>query len=176
MNVPRTLPYHGRTLNYSGPGRVTGSHLYLDLVRGKALEMFVGEVVQTGRTYALVQIRDNHTMPAVRVDHAMLNGAGPGMLGMRLLVGPVHYEAAGPKGDGAWQLGASPRPKAARQFGVVARIAASGTYGQIMDQEGRVVFVHQNHCRPGTFVLGRRVSFVLDDQGRGPMALDVASA
>jgi len=176
MNVPRTLPYHGRMLNYSGPGRVSGSHIYLDLSRGKALEMFVGEVVQTGTIYSLAQIRGSQTMPAVRVDHAAIHGAGTPTIGMLLLVGPVHYEASGPNSLGAWRLGASSNLKSTRKIGVIARVASSGTYGQIMDQEGQVVFVHQNHCRPGTFALGRRVSFVLGDQGRGPMALDVAVA
>jgi hypothetical protein len=39
MNVPHTLSFQRRTLNYSGRGRVTGSHAYLDLTRGKALEL-----------------------------------------------------------------------------------------------------------------------------------------
>jgi hypothetical protein len=39
INVPRTLSFQRRTLNYSGRGRVTGSHAYLDLTRGKALEL-----------------------------------------------------------------------------------------------------------------------------------------
>lgn len=175
MNVPRTLSFNGRTINFAGRGRVTGSHAYLDLANGKSLDLFAGTVVQTGPIYSLIEIHDNKAMPAVRIDHAAFNGSGPPRNGDILLCGPVAYKPSGPRANHAWQLKAA-RPKVKRLRGVIGQIAPVGTYGRIIDPQGRLVFVHRNSCRNGAFRLGQKVSFVLTDDGRGPKAVDVAAA
>jgi len=174
--LPRTLSYLRRPLNYCGRGRTPGSHVYMDMAAGGlAYEMFVARVCRTGLHYSLAIIDENQALGKVRIDNVILNGAGPTRVDDVMIVGPLDYQLNGPMAKGVWRL---TRPPIGRRTGVITKVEPPGNYGWLTcEQTGISVFVHQKQLRPGVYLApGQRVSFVLGDTGRGPAAFDVGSA
>jgi cold shock CspA family protein len=172
--APRTLPYRGRSITYSGKGRATGSVVFLDGIRQELLEFFAATVLTTGPAYSVVQVPGNPALGKIRVPHAALNGGGLPRVGGRLLIGQIVFGPAGHESGNAWCVNS--RQVAGRDTGTV--IYFQGTWGKITrDQDGREVFVHVTQMRLGfPRQAGARVSFVAADNGRGLAAFDVRAA
>ena len=104
---------NGRGLNHAGPGRVAGSHVYVDPGSGSVSELDCVEIVQVGPHFGLARVANNPGMSAarVRIDHSLLNGSGPLTVGQVFLAGPFCNRAGWPKGSWAWPLHTTaPRP------------------------------------------------------------------
>ncbi len=182
MLFPRQLTFQNRPILLSGRGRASGSFAYLDPQKGQTLELFRGCVVQTGLHFSLVEIVDNSALPAVRVDHTLLNGS-IAQVNDELIVGPLTHNPKGPAASGAWKVRSAPQrnpnhpsqkpPAPNRRFGVIGQVAPIGTFGRIIDRSGNLVFVHQDQMQSGQLQVGQQVSFVLGDDGRGPKAFEV---
>lgn len=184
MNFPRSLQFEGRRLLLSGNGRSPGGIAYLDVDR--TVELFSGSVLQTGNLFSLIDVPDNQALPAVRVDHSAFHGSGVINVGDRLIVGPLTHGTHGPTARAAWPHGAvrtngsshvaGRDNRCLRSRGMIGQVASTGTFGRIIDDGGRLLFVHQNDFRSGQLRVGQRVSFVETDDGRGPKAIDVHAA
>lgn len=181
FNLPKSLPFNGRQINFAGKGHAPGSGLYLDNISGMTYEIFVAVVERTGPAYSLARVADNQAIGLVRVDHAALNGSGLNQVGDTLLVGPLQYATAGPRTHTAWRVQATrpQRPKAnGRPVGMITDVADTGAFGWIIaETSGRKLFVHRSQLRRGAVLSrGQRVTYVEADNGRGPTAFDVQPA
>lgn len=178
-HVPTTLQYQGHQLNYAGVGRTPGSHMYLDATMGRTLELFYGQLEQTGPVFGLAVVAGNHALGRVRVDNMLLNGH-QAQVGSVLLLGPIEFAPAGPKAQAAWPARLVPdrQPAPDRKRGVITQVAPAGTWGWISDERtGTAVFVHRTQLRRGaSLTVGLRVSYVAAQNERGLAAFDVCPA
>jgi hypothetical protein len=167
--VPASLTWKGRTLLHSGPGRSPGSHVYLDLATGSAVELYRVRVEYAQPGYLLARVEGNPALGLVRCRSADVSG-GAGTLrpGALLLAGPLRFDGDGMAGaEQAW-------PISARASGVINRIHASGSFGEITTPAGARFFFHVSQLPPGVSVrVGQGVTFVETVNDRGPAALDV---
>lgn len=171
---PRHLVLRGRGLNYTGPGRSPGSHVYVDPARGEVAELYFARIVSLGGRFGLAAVANNAQIPPVRVDHGLLNGAGPLQLGQVLLVGPLAFEPAGPRAEGAWPVvcGMPVRPAAVRKLGTVTAVKPS--YGFLRPADGSPdLFFHFSQCHGFVPVVGTVVEFALADSPRGVQAANL---
>lgn len=186
--IPRTLPYQGRTINYTGPGRTAGSLIYLDATTSTVLELYFAQVERTGEIYFLARVANN-SLGTVRVDHAVLNGVGRVNVGDLLIVGCLQYLPEGPRATAVWRapvVSVAPMavpvapvvPQFGRQFGVITWVDPLGKYGWITNEcTSRQVFIHHTQLRRGAQLLQSfRVSYVEGTNPRGPAAFDVWAA
>ena len=196
-NLPKRLPFQNNVINQAGPGRAAGSTNYVNHVTGEGLDLFQGQVVQVGPIFALLTIAGNEALSKVRVDHALLNGSGPILLGDTLIVGPLDFLATGPRARAAWPsraevqhrpgtCGVQPRggtaiptyrqrpvSKLHRNRGTVTRVAPTGAFGQVTDQRnGAQYFVHHSALQRGAMLrIGARVSYTPARNPQGLLAL-----
>ena len=171
---PRHIVFQNRGLNYAGAGRAPGSHSYVDPGRGKVLDLYFGEVIQVGHLFGLCRIANNPAMPTVRVDHDLLNGAGPLTVGQVLLIGPLTFEDAGPRAQGAWsvQCNGARKPAAVDRLGTVWVLKAG--YGFIKPADGSPnAFFHFSECVGFAPMIGVRVRYTPRTDPRGPQAVHV---
>lgn len=176
-HVPWILPYQGRQILYSGVGRTPGSLMYLDATTGRTLELFYGQIEQTGPVFCLAVVAGNQAVGRVRVDNTLLNGH-QAPVGSLLWLGLLAYLPTGPKAQAAWPARLVPNGQAihgGRKTGVLTYVAMSGTWGKLIgEQDGKEVFVHFTQLRRGTtLTVGRQVSYVEAQSDRGPQAWDV---
>ena len=171
---PRTLPFRGRSITYSGKGRASGSVVYLDGARQQLLEFFLATVNTTGPAYSVVSVPGNPALSRIRVPHTSLNGTQTPRVGGTALVGDIDFAAAGPQAGTAWCVHS--RGGNGRQTGTV--IFYQNTWGKITrDHDGVELFVHDTQVRaPHVKRPGARVSFVSADNGKGLAAFDVRAA
>lgn len=183
--IPRTLRYQGRTINYTGSGRTTGSFMYLDAATSTVLDLYFAQVERTGPVYSLARVANN-SLGTVRIDHVSLNGVGPVGVGDLLIVGCLQYLPEGPRATAIWRAPvapivptavpvAPPVPQIGRQTGIITWVHPLGKYGTITGEHtGRQVFVHHTQLRRGARLLqGLRVCYVEGMNPRGPAAFDV---
>lgn len=177
-HVPPTLQYQGHQYNSAAQGRTPGSYMYLDPTTGRILELFYGQIEQTGPVFSLAVVAGNQALGRVRVDNTVLNGQA--QVGRVFLLGPIEFAPAGPKALAAWPARlVSPRPPAsARATGVITYVAPAGTWGRLSDERtGTVVFVHRTQLQRGaTLTVGLRASYVAAQTERGLAAFDVCPA
>jgi cold shock CspA family protein len=173
-SLPRTLPFRGRSITYSGKGRAAGSVVYLDGVRQHLMEFFQADVMTTGPAYSMVSVPGNPALGKIRVHHSALSGEGLPRVGDSLLIGEIEFGSGGHEAKTAWCITSHRGP--GRQTGTV--IFYQGTWGKITrDQDGQEVFVHETQVRATSAKrIGSRVSFVAADNGRGLAAFDVHAA
>jgi cold shock CspA family protein len=184
--IPRTLPYNGRIINFTGPGRSPGALTYFDVATSTTLELYFAQIERIGPIYSLGRVANNPVMGTVRIDHASLNGAGPAVIGKVLIVGCLEYLPEGPRATKAWGVPVLPNrsptaytPPApaifGRTLGVITRVHPAGTYGFVTGEHtGRVVFVHHTQLKRGARLqLGLRVSYVEGTNERGATGYDV---
>jgi hypothetical protein len=180
--IPRTLPYHGHTINYTGPGRSPGSLTYLDQTSREVHELYFAQIERVGPLYSLGRAANNPTIGSIRIDHATLNGAGPAHLGTLLLIGGLQFYPEGPRATTVWRVPAptvthSPPvlPVGGRTFGIVTSVHPHGRHGTIVQERtGRPIFAHHTQLRRGAVLMpGCRVSYVEGLNHRGPIACDV---
>ena len=191
-NLPRSLPLDGRVINYAGPGRPPGSSLYVDPSLGHTVEVYLGRVLSTGPHYALAEVLGNRVLPRVRVDHVHFGRVLA--IGELVLMGPLQFEAAGPKAGNGWLAPvtrptppqfAAPRPSASHQSASPSRTLGLGqlevglvtTQSQVVSERFGVVYVVPGSAwRHGVLPAGSRVVFRPASGQRGPVALDVRLA
>jgi cold shock CspA family protein len=178
MNVrlPNHVVLQGRGLNHAGAGRAPGSHAYVDPGRGNVLELFFAEVIQVGHLFGLCRVANNTAMPTVRVDHGLLNGAASLSVGQVLLIGPLAYEGAGPKAQGAWLVNGNGHRNhngaAVEKFGQVWILKAG--YGFIKPADGGAnAFFHFSECVGFAPMVGMHVRYTPRTDPRGPKAFGV---
>lgn len=173
-SLPRTLPFRGRSITYSGKGRAAGSVVYLDGVRQHLLEFFLASVMTTGPAYSMVSVPGNPALGKIHVDHSALSGQGLPRVGESVLIGEIEFGHAGHEAKIAWCVTSHRGP--GRRTGTV--IFYQGTWGKITcDQDGQEIFVHDTQVRAASAKrIGARVSFVAANNGRGLAAFDVRAA
>ena len=173
---PRHIVLQARGLNYAGAGRAPGSHAYVDPGRGKVMELFFGEVIQVGHLFGLCRVANNLAMPTVQVDHGLLNGAGPLSVGQVLLIGPLTFEGAGPKAQGAWLVkvnGTSNHNRTVVEKSGKVWILKAG-YGFIKPADGSAnAFFHFSQCVGFAPTVGMHVRYTPRINPRGPQAVGV---
>src|ERR1051325_3597933 len=103
MNSPRTLPFHGSSINKAGAGNAPGSTAYVNHTTGQILDLFHAQVVQVGPHFALATVIANEALGTVRMDHHLLKGSGPAQIGDELIIGPLEFLPAGPRAQAAWR-------------------------------------------------------------------------
>lgn len=171
--MPEKLPYDNRTLLYSGAGRSPSGHTYVDAAQGAFMELYPGQVQQTGVHFAIVRVAGNKALERVRVD--AIPGHGVPRIGELLVVGPISFdEAARPRAGNGWMLGA---PKPQRATGVFA-VQQAPDWGWIQPDDGSPrVFFHVSALRRGSRVeVGDRVSYQPEETPKGWAAKDVCPA
>jgi cold shock CspA family protein len=179
-NCPRHIIFQNRGLNYAGPGRAAGSHAYIDPGSGAVHDLFCVEVVQVGLHFGLARVANNLGMSTVRVrlDHSLLNGAGPLTVGQVLLAGPLSPEAAGPRALGAWPLDIRvPRPRSnGERRGFIHSLHAGFGFVQPADG-GPTIFFHFSQYQRGLIPqVGAAVKYIPMQGPRGMAATSVRSA
>ena len=165
---PRRLIHNGRWVNFAGAGRSPGSYVYIDPGRGDVLDLYFVKVVSLGPQFGLAAVANNAYLPCVRVNHALLNGAGPLRLGQVLLVGPLVFEPAGPRAQGAWPVACRTRVQHAtiRKLGIIT--AVKGGFGFLQPADGSPdQFFHFSQCHGFVPVVGMTVEFALGPGSRG---------
>ena len=179
--LPKHIVFQGRGLNHAGPGRVSGSHVYVDPGSGSVSELYCVEIVQVGPHFGLARVVDNPGMSAVRVriDHSLLNGSGPMTVGQVFLAGPFSIELAGPRARGVWPLRTTaPRPHSSNgeRRGFIHTLRAGFGFIQPADG-GPTVFFHFSQCQGGLIPrVGLAVKFIPMQGRRGMEATSVRPA
>jgi cold shock CspA family protein len=184
--LPKALRFQGRTLNSAGQGRVPGSHVYFDVARGEAFDLYLARVAQVGPLFGLAEVPGNAAMPRVRVDQALLNGDGPMAVGDVLVVGPITYAPAGPRAQAAWRMrpaetrdprpAPAPRPAPRDDWKLgTLKVLKGPDWGFLHPLDGGPdVFVHARSLRGGaTLSFGLRLRFKQVVTAKGLAALEV---
>jgi len=174
--LPQHVVIGDRGLNRSGRGRAPGSHAYVDPGRGTVTELFVTEVVQVGNLFALARVADNPSLPLVRIDSAILNGAGPARVGQLLLVDLEFGPSAGPRAKFAHAIDQRRLGFGSQgEGGGVINVLRAG-HGFIRDTFGRGVFFPFGEARGFAPAVGMAVRFRIEHGPRGPVAVNVRRA
>ncbi len=180
--LPNHVVFQGRGLNHAGAGRAAGSQAYIDPGSGTVYDLYCVEVVQVGPHFGLARVANNRGMSAVRVrlDHSLLNGAGPLAVGQVLLAGPLSPEAAGPRALGAWPLQlhtTAPRPHSnGERRGFIHTLRAGFGFIQPADG-GPTIFFHFSQCQGGLIPrVGLGVRYIPMQGPRGMAATSVRPA
>ena len=171
---PRHVVYEGRGFNHAGPGRGPGAVAFVDPGNGQVVEVFFGECVQVGSLFGLRASPTTRRCPWWRVDHALLNGAGPLRPGQVLLLGPLSQETNGPRALGAWpvQTATPARPAHLQTLGRIEELRPGYGFIRPMAGEGRVFF-HNSQVQDFTPQIGLRVAFATTQTPRGIQAISV---
>jgi cold shock CspA family protein len=189
--LPPTLQLNGHQLNFSGPGRTAGSHLYLDMALGHVHELYLAQVEATGPVFSLAAIAGNHALRQVQVEHSTLQGNGHPQVGDVLLLEVKYMPGRPPQAKAAWLLTARPaqpvpkprpmsRPQAQpavapRYLGTLMEIHGN-TGTLIEDRTGERVFIHRHQVVHRPFRPGTRVSYRRSHNTHGACAAEVQAA
>ncbi len=177
----RPAPIGIESLVHLDTGTAAGSQAYVDPGSGTVYDLYCVEVVQVGPHFGLARVANNAGMSAVRVriDHGLLNGAGPLSIGQLLLAGPLSPEAAGPRAVGAWPLRTAvpqPRTNSGERRGFIHSLC--GGYGFIQPSDGgSTIFFHFSQCQGGLMPrVGLGVKYIPMQGPRGMAATSVRHA
>lgn len=176
--ISATCPNHliltGRTLNLAGAGRAPGSHAYMSPLTGEVVEVFFAKAVSVGSSHAVATIANNPAMPAVRVEHSLLNGHGPVALGQVLLIA-VEFASTGPRAKAAWPADTGVKRSDVQKLGTIH--AVKHGYGFITPADRTPqLFFHFTELRGLHATVGTPVRFTPRQGTRGPEACDVRAA
>lgn len=166
--MPTTLQQNGSSLTFTGPGRSSGSHLYLEMARGQLHELYLAQVRSTGPAFSIAVVAGNHALGQIQVDHRTLQGVGRLNVGQVILVevnfapncGLQQAKAAWPITQSASNPTRQTRPThhAPRRFGTLVEVNGSSGYLH-EDQTRNRIFIRRNQLPFSAFRLGTRVSF-----------------
>lgn len=178
--LPKHVVFQGRGLSHAGPGRAAGSQCYADPGSGTVYDLYCVEVAQVGLRFGLGRVFNNPGMSAVRVrlDHSLLNGAGPLTVGQVLLAGPLSPGPAGPRALGAWplQTNGALLHSNGEKLGTIHTL--HGGFGFIRPaDESPTIFFHFSQCQGGLIPqVGLAIRFIPMQGPRGPAATSVRLA
>jgi cold shock CspA family protein len=123
------------------------------------MEVFFAKVVSIGSAFASCTIANNPGMPAVRVDHGVLNGTGPLRLGQVVLVA-INFGAGGPRARAVWptETKAATQPSSVEKLGIISAVKLG--FGFIRPCDGSPDgFFHFSEVRGFTPIVGMSVRY-----------------
>ena len=180
---PRSLKFNGKAINFAGTGRAPGALAYVDPSRGTVVEVYFAKVISVSPTHCLAGVANNQALPPVRISYRDLNGLGVPYVGQVVLVGPLTFQASGPRARAIWRAqtqqsqGSHNGNGSPTRVGVVTVLKASHWGFVTPLGGGRQALVHRNHCTPGMALsLGLRVRYREQDREPGPLAVNVRYA
>jgi hypothetical protein len=108
--LPNQLRVGVHTLNRAGPGRAPGSVLYLDLARGKTVELYAIHIVTTGEHYSVAAVSGNTAIDRLLLSHP-IPGVRPPVVGNVYLAQLDWIPGSSPSVSHLWPLIEHPAPK-----------------------------------------------------------------
>lgn len=179
--LPNQLRVGAHTLNRAGPGRSPGSVLYLDLARGKTVELHVIHIISTGERYSLAAVSGNSAVNRLHLPHPIPGAQAP-VVGNVYLAQLAWAADAAPTVNQLWPLIEHPVPKPAptpqaprpaapsqqiagaeRNTGVLVTVVGDKAWVR-EERTGRVIYLEPRHLleniawKEGTRVSYERVS------------------
>jgi hypothetical protein len=172
--LPTQLSSDGRSLVYSGTGRAAGAHVYIDLARSHALDLYLVRVSSKTATHTFTAVPNNPALAVVCVANTDIPTATG--VGDWLLVGPLAFDGDGlTRARHAWPLHV---PAPWRLSGVVSRVHPTGRFGEIAGPNGTRLFFHISDLPPGivpgvNLFVGQAVSYREQPTEKGLNAREV---